>query len=154
MGDPMPQSLSSVILHIIFSTKNREPTIDLEWEAELHAYLAAACKGEGCPTLQVGGAEDHVHLACALGRTIAIADLLGNIKKNSSKWVKRRVPRLEQFGWQTGYGAFSVGQSQVADLIAYIRNQREHHKRRSFKEEFLDLLRKYGVEFDERYLWD
>lgn len=150
----MPQSLSNVLLHIVFSTKNRQPWIDAEIEQELFPYLATICNELGCPAHKIGGADDHVHIACSLSRTVEISKLLATIKANSSRWIKSKGPRFEHFAWQNGYGAFSVGQSQLEPLRMYIAGQREHHRRESFQDEFRKLLAKYQVEYDERYVWD
>ncbi|REJ96069.1 MAG: IS200/IS605 family transposase [Planctomycetota bacterium] len=151
----MPQSLAQIYLHIIFSTKDRRPFLqDADLRSALHAYLAGACNNLECPAIEVGGVEDHVHVLCRLGRVLTIADLLRELKKESSKWVKDRSSDLQAFSWQTGYGAFSVSPSHVEPLRTYIATQAEHHRRETFQDEFRRLLRKYGVEYDERYVWD
>jgi REP element-mobilizing transposase RayT len=150
----MPQSLSNVLLHIVFSTKGRRPWIDVEIEQELFNYIAGTCRDVGCPTHGVGASDDHVHISCTLGRTTAVSALIENVKTSSSKWMKVRGPQYAEFAWQNGYGAFSIGQSQLDDLRAYIAGQREHHRRRSFQEELREMLGKYEVAFDERYVWD
>lgn len=151
----MPQSLAQVYLHVVFSTKNRIPFLkDKPLRAGMHAYLAGACNGLGSPALKVGGVEDHVHILCRLSRTIAMADLVKGVKQESSKWVKGRDAGLGDFYWQDGYGAFSVSPSHLARLEAYIENQEAHHRREDFQQEFLRLLKKYGVEYDERYVLD
>jgi putative transposase len=106
------------------------------------------------PEPQDWRADDHVHIACSLSRTMAISKLLEEIKSSSSKWIKTRGDRYRDFTWQNGYGAFSIGQSQLLDLRDYIGNQREHHRRLTFQEEYRNLLAKYEVEYDERYVWD
>lgn len=150
----MPQSLSKILLHVVFSTKGRTPMIPTEVHADLHAYLAGACRALGCEAYRVGGTDDHVHIACALSRTLTTSKLLEEIKKTSSSWIKTKDARCRLFSWQAGYGAFSLGQSQLAALLRYIDNQQEHHATKSFQDEFLELLHRYGVEYDERYLWD
>lgn len=150
----MPQSLSKILLHVVFSTKNRAPMIPKDVQADLHAYLAGACRALGCEAYRVGGTEDHVHIACTLSRTLATSKLLEEIKKTSSSWIKNKHDRCRFFSWQAGYGAFSLGQSQLPDLLRYIDKQHEHHAVKSFQDEFLELLHRYGVEYDERYLWD
>ena len=150
----MPQSLANVLLHIIFSTKERAPLISPEIQDDLHAYLAQACKTCGCPALQVGGTQDHVHIACSLSRTITISKLIEEIKKSSSKWIKARDHNFGHFAWQTGYGVFSVGQSSLPELTRYIAQQQEHHAARTFQEELRAFLKKYRVEYDEQYVWD
>jgi REP element-mobilizing transposase RayT len=150
----MAQSLSNVLLHIVFSTKHRRLWIDEQIEEDLFAYVGGICRELKCPTLKVGGADDHIHIACSLARTITIAKLLEEIKSSSSKWIKTKDHRFEEFAWQNGYGAFSIGQSQLDALIRYIANQRIHHRTKSFQEEYRELLEKYGVDYDERYVWD
>ena len=150
----MSQSLANVLIHVIFSTKNRAKFIEEQVEEELFAYLATACRSMGCPALKVGGADDHVHILCSLARTTAIADLLSEIKADSSKWMKTKGAQLEEFTWQGGYGAFSIGRSQVETVKRYIERQRAHHRRRTFKDEFREFLRRYEIEYDERYMWD
>lgn len=150
----MPQSLAMVLLHVVFSTKNREKTIVKSLRAELHAYLAGICRAKGSQAYRVGGTSDHVHIACTLPRTLTMAKLVEEIKKPSSSWMKQQSSGSPHFAWQAGYGIFSLGQSQLPVLIKYIDNQEEHHRTKSFKEELLEFLEKYGVEYDEKYLWD
>ncbi len=150
----MPQSLSLVIVHLIFSTKDRSPCLSMEILAQLHPYLATVSRNADCECYRVGGVADHVHLAVRLSRTITIANLIEELKTSSSKWLKSRSPALEQFAWQRGYGAFSVGPSDLPTLVTYIENQAEHHRTRSFQDEFRMFLKKYAIEHDERYLWD
>ncbi len=150
----MPQSLSRVILHIVFSTKERRPWLDAAIRPRMHAYLAAVCRDCNCEAYRVGGAADHVHIAARLARTITQADLLEKIKTSSSAWIKTEGRGYSSFFWQGGYGGFSVGSSQLEDLVRYIDNQEQHHRKQTFQEEYRNLLRKYHVHFDERYLWD
>ena len=150
----MPQSLSKVILHIIFSTKNREPWLDSDVRPRLHAYLATICRDLGAEVLHVGGVADHVHILTTLPRTVSQAELIEQIKKTSSKWIKAVDSRYRGFFWQRGYGAFSVSPSQVDGVLEYITGQQEHHRTRTFQEEYRELLRKHGIDFDERYVWD
>jgi REP element-mobilizing transposase RayT len=150
----MAQSLSNVLLHIVFSTKNRQPWIDVDIEEELFKYIAGTCHNLGCPSHKIGGADDHIHIACSLARTMAISKLLEEIKTSSSKWMKTKGDEYAEFAWQNGYGAFSIGQSQLSDLKRYISNQREHHRSLSFQDEYRQILAKYDVEYDERYVWD
>lgn len=150
----MPQSLARILVHIIFSTKNRSPFIQLGIEKELFAYQAAVLRNCGSPALIINGTEDHVHILCSLSRTMAISDLVAEVKKRSSKWIKTKGEVHVGFAWQNGYGAFSIGESAVAELKRYIARQKEHHRRRSFQEEFRAILKQYGVEYDEKYVWD
>jgi REP element-mobilizing transposase RayT len=151
----MPQSLAQIYLHLVFSTKHRYPFLKNEqFRQRAHAYLAGICKNLYCPSLQTGGAEDHVHILCRFGKGIALQDLLRDLKRDSSKWVKIEEPRLVEFHWQLGYGAFSVSPSHVEELIHYITNQEEHHRHETYQDEFRRLCAKYGVVIDERYAWD
>jgi len=150
----MPQSLASILVHVTFSTKNRARFIDPGIERELYPYLASICQACDSPSHAVGGVEDHVHIALTLGRTISLADLLGKIKASSSKWIKTKGAPYASFAWQNGYGAFSIGRSQLPALKRYIANQREHHRRQTFQEEFREFLKRYQVAYDERYVWD
>ena len=150
----MPQSLSSVLVHLIFSTKNREPFITLPIEAELHPYMATIFRDHDSPSLIIDGTADHIHALFALGRTIAVADLVEEVKTGSSKWLKTKGPEFRNFHWQRGYGAFSIGQSNVAELKRYIANQKQHHRRLSFENEYRKFLKRYEVDFDEQYVWD
>ncbi len=147
----MPQSLSSVLIHLVFSTKNREKFITEAAEIELHKYLATTFRACDSPALLIGGDTDHIHALFALSRTWAIADIVKEVKASSSKWLKSKVG---EFQWQGGYGAFSIGQSGVKDVKKYIANQKEHHRKFSFQDEFRMLCDKYEVEYDERYVWD
>jgi putative transposase len=150
----LPQSLSKVILHVVFSTKNREATITGEIRADLHAYLAGICRALESEAFRVGGTENHIHLACTLPRTLTQSKLLEEMKKSSSAWIKKQPRCPAHFSWQAGYGAFSVSQSQLPALIRYIDVQEEHHRTKTYKEELIELLKKYRVEYDEKYLWD
>lgn len=150
----MPQSLSLTIVHLIFSTKDRSPFLTPEIRADLHAYLATIARHADGECYRVGGVEDHVHLAVRLSRTSTIADLVSELKTSSTRWLKEKSPALAKFAWQRGYGAFSVGPRNLDKLIAYIDGQEEHHRKETFQEEYRNFLRRYGVEFDERYVWD
>lgn len=150
----MPQSLGKVILHLVFSTNNREPWLDLNVRPRMHAYLATICRDLGGELVHVGGVADHVHIVPTLPRTVSQAQLIEEIKKTSSKWIKGREPRYRGFFWQRGYGAFSVSSSQLAAVLKYVDAQEEHHRTRTFEEEYRDLLRRHRVDFDERYVWD
>ena len=150
----MSQSLCNVLLHVVFSTKQRQAWIDAEIENELYPYLATTCRELGCPSHKIGGTDDHVHIACSLSRTITIAKLVEEIKTSSSKWIKTRGSNFRKFAWQRGYGGFSIGQSQLDVLRRYIANQHQHHAQETFQDEFRRLCEKYGVPIDERYVWD
>ena len=151
----MSQSLAKIYTHIIYSTKHRYPFLAKEsLRAEMHAYLGGACNNLDCPVLSVGGSADHVHILCALSKNLSAADLIGEIKRSSSKWIKTKGLMTRKFAWQSGYGVFSVSQSQVETVRAYIVHQEEHHQKKSFQDEFRSFLRKYQIEYDERYLWN
>jgi putative transposase len=150
----MPQSLSLILVHLVFSTKNREPLIRSEIEGELQAFLGGIARDCGCPALAIGGTEDHRHLLCSLSRTRTVASLVEDLKTRSSKWIKTKGPAYAGFSWQAGYGAFSIGKSQIGVVLRYIMNQKQHHRKLSFQDEFRALLRKYDVAYDERYIWD
>ena len=149
----MPQSLSQVYVHITFSTKNRIPSIDAALMPDLWAYIGGLCKARECVPLRVGGYNDHAHICCLLSKKITQIKLLEDIKKESSSWVKTRGTQYRDFYWQDGYGIFSINPSEKKVVVDYIDGQHEHHKKLTFQEEFLKFLDKYGVEYDERYLW-
>lgn len=150
----MPQSLSHVILHLIFSTKDRHAWLGPDLRPALHAYLATVARNSGCECHRVGGVADHVHLALRFSRTLTIAALVEGLKTSSSKWLKTQSSDLGSFAWQRGYGVFSVGPSDLNALMNYIDHQEEHHRTRTFQEEYRAFLTKYGVAYDERYAWD
>jgi REP element-mobilizing transposase RayT len=150
----MPQSLALVIVHVIFSTRDRRPLLQHPVRHDLHAYLAVRARDLGCECFCAGGVADHVHLAVRLSRTITVAKLVEELKTSSSKWVKTQAPNLAAFSWQNGYGAFSVGPTDLPALRRYIEDQERHHQKTSFEDEFRLLLKRYGVEHDERYMWD
>ena len=149
----MPQSLTRVLLHIIFSTKNRASFFtDHSIRKDLHAYLAATSHHLGSPAISVGGVSDHIHLVCALGRTLSVATLVAKLKVSSNQAFKKHFPL--QFSWQSGYAAFSIAESTLESVIEYVRNQEEHHKRITFQDEYRASLKRHNVPFDERYVWD
>src|SRR5437867_12751720 len=150
----MPQSLSSILIHLVFSTKNREPFITPAIEAELHPYMASIFRALKSPSLTIDGTSDHIHILFSLGRIITVADLVEEVKTGSSKWIKTKAPEFRNFHWQKGYGAFSIGQANVAALKRYIRSQKQHHRRVTFEDEYRNFLKRYEIEYDERYVWD
>jgi putative transposase len=146
---------ANLFAYIIFSTKHRQPLLtDATLRAELHAYLAGTCKNLDSPAVIIGGVADHVHILSRLSRTHAVAELVRELKRESSKWCKEKSTDLAGFYWQDGYGAFSASPGHVEALKLYIANQEEHHRRETFQDEFRRVLRKYGLEWDERYVWD
>ena len=160
----MPQSLSAVYIHGVFSTKERRPFLsDRDLRESLHGYLGEISKRIGCAPIRVGGVDDHVHVLARLGRTVTQADWIKELKRVSTLWLKSRpvdssppaaLLPMSQFSWQLGYGCFSVSVSNLDVVTAYIDNQEEHHKKHSFQDEFCALLRKHGETWDEKYLWD
>ncbi len=150
----MPQSLSSILIHLIFSTKNREPFLTPEIDAELYPYMASIFKALKSPALIINGVDDHVHTLFSLSRVVTIANVVEEVKPESSKWIKTKGEEFKNFHWQSGYGAFSIGQSQVSAVRRYIGRQKEHHKRVTFQDEYRGFLKAYEVEYDERYVWD
>lgn len=150
----MAQSLAKLYIHIVFSTKNREPWITHQIQSELFAYMAAILKSNQSPAIIIGGMPDHIHILCRQSKNIAPCKLIELVKKNSSRWIKTKGKEFHQFLWQNGYGAFSVSQSHINMVRRYIANQAYYHQRIDFKKELITLLEKYEVDFDERYLWN
>lgn len=151
----MGQSLVKNYLHIVFSTKHREALIFPPYEQELHHYIGGICKAMECPVLIVGGYIDHIHILCMLSKKIALMKLLEEVKAHSSKWMKTRSESLQHFYWQNGYGAFSVNPAEVDTVTEYIKRQHQHHNAgKPFQEEYRMLLKKYKMDYDERYVWD
>jgi REP element-mobilizing transposase RayT len=150
----MGQSLVKNYVHIVFSTKHRAPLITENIENSLHAYMGGICNNLGCPPLKIGGYYDHVHILCALSKKIALMKLLEEVKGHSSKWMKLQGEAFHNFYWQDGYGAFSVNPSQVETVTRYIANQKAHHGKKIFQDEYRAFLKKYNVAYDERYVWD
>jgi len=151
----MPQSLSCVHIHLVFSTKAREPFLrNADLRNEMHAYLGGVSKKLDCAPVIIGGVEDHVHLLCRLSRTLSQADWVKELKRVSSLWVKQREPALAAFAWQGGYGAFSVSASAMDKTRAYISGQEEHHKQQTFQDEYRAFLRRHTMEWDERFVWE
>jgi len=150
----MPQSLAKVYIHVVFSTKDRRPAIGDEWRDALFGVLGAAANNIGCQSLLTGGVADHVHMLFQLSRTLSLSDAVGRIKSHSSWWVNQNHASTAMFHWQNGYAAFSVSQSSVAAVREYNRRQPQHHATQTFQDELREWLRRYEIEWDERYLWD
>ena len=156
----MPQSLSQLYIHSIFSTKNRVRSIAYpQLRESLNAYAAGILNNMGCQVVLVGAVIDHMHVLFRLNRSCSVADAVGALKKRTSVWIKEQMPDtkdpfLMKFAWQTGYSAFSVSSSRVDDVRSYIARQDEHHRQHSFQDEYLEFLRKHGVAYDEKYVWD
>jgi REP element-mobilizing transposase RayT len=150
----MSQSLAQVYLHLVFSTKNRIAFLNDDIRSDLHSYMAGILRDLGSNTIIINTEPDHAHVLCMLPRTVTLATLLGELKRGSSLWIKTKNQRFVDFHWQNGYGAFSVSASKLEVVKRYIQNQREHHQRESFQDEFRRWLREYEMDFDERYVWD
>ena len=151
----MPHSFAQIYLHVVFSTKERRPFLQCTAiRDEVHNYVGGTCNHLGCSVLRIGGVADHVHILCLLGRQHSIATLVKELKCESSQWIKTKWSGLADFYWQNGYGAFSVSPGHVETLRDYIERQEEHHRAINFQDEFRDLLAKYGLDWDERFVWD
>jgi putative transposase len=152
----MPHSLSNVVVHIVYSTKHRKPWLrDPGLRSELYAYKATILKNKvDSPALLIGGVEDHIHILALLSRKYAIKDVVLQSKTETSKWLKKQVGQSRDFGWQAGYGAFSVSQSNVEQVKQYIAAQEDHHRKMSFQDEFREMCRRHGFSIDEHYVWD
>ena len=149
----MPQSLVKILVHIVFSTKDRAKLITPEIEAQLFGYISGVITNNNGRMIIAGCTADHIHILVSIGR-IDIGKLIGAIKRASSGWIKLQDDKFAKFYWQRGYGAFSIGQSQVDAVTKYIQNQKAHHAKQTFQDEYRELCNKYGVEIDERYCWD
>jgi len=150
----MPQSLACLHIHLIFSTKNREPLISDPVREALHAYMATVLQNLDCAPILINSVDDHIHLLFDLARTTAVSKAVEDVKKASSKWIKTQGPEFAGFAWQSGYGAFAVSESKVETVRQYIADQREHHRKTSFQEEYRKFLKRHRIDFDERYVWD
>lgn len=149
----MANTYTSLNYHIIFSTKNRQPLLTLGLEQRVWSFIGGIARKHRMTALQIGGVEDHIHALIMAPPTLSPSQIAQLLKGESSKWIHEEFSALKQFGWQDGYAAFTVSKSSIPDVISYIRNQREHHRKRSFQEEYLEFLIKNGIEYDERYLW-
>ena len=149
----MASTLTNLLYHLVFSTKGRIPLIDEEIQTPLYDYMGGIIRNQGGKAIEIGGMPDHVHCLARFPARKAVSDMMRAIKSDSSGWVNRERPG-DRFAWQTGYGAFTVSQSQVGKVRRYIQTQEEHHREKSFEMEFLALLKKHGIEYDEEYLWD
>ena len=150
----MPQALAKIYLHLIFSTKNRERSLPDDVRDDLHSYMGGILHGLGCSPIEINTEPDHAHVLFVMTRTETISNVVGQLKKSSNDWLRNRDPQFRHFYWQGGYGVFSVSQSAVEEVRQYIRDQREHHKQVSFQDEFRTFLKRYEMEFDERYVWE
>jgi len=150
----MGSTYSNLLYHVIFSTKHREPLITPTIRADLYPYIGGILRGQSGHLLEIGGIPDHVHLVIQIRPDTSVAEIVRLVKSNSSKWVNERPDASGRFAWQTGYGAFSVSVSQLSAVRSYVQEQENHHRARTFQEEFVEFLRRHEIEFDERYLWD
>ncbi len=150
----MGQSLVRNYIHIVFSTKNREPLIHSSIEAELHSYLGGICNKLDSQVFKAGGYKDHIHILCSLSKKVPLMKLMEEVKSHSSKWIKTKGKEFSNFYWQDGYGAFSVNPTEIDAVVAYISKQHEHHSKKSFQDEYRAFLKKYNGEYNEKYLWD
>jgi REP element-mobilizing transposase RayT len=150
----MPQSFAALYCHIVISTKNREPVITPELQPRLYAYIGGTLRESNNVLLAAGGIADHVHLLVSLSREASVAVTVREVKANSSRWIHETFAEQHSFAWQTGYGAFSVSCSQLEVVKTYLANQERHHRRKSFQQEFISFLRRHGLEYDERYIWE
>ena len=150
----MPQSLARLHIHLIFSTKNREPVLHDTVCDSMHRYMATVLQNLGCPPVLINSVADHVHILFELGRTVAVSDAVEQVKKTSSKWIKTQGAEFAHFAWQAGYGAFAVSQSNVSAVRQYIAAQQRHHRKKSFQHEYRAFLQRHNLPFDEKYVWD
>lgn len=150
----MPQALAKIYLHLIFSTKNREHSLRDDIRADLHSYMGGILNGLGCAPIEINTEPDHAHVLFEVSRTETVSNVVGQLKKSSNDWLRNRDQKFRDFYWQGGYGIFSVSQSAIQEVRQYICNQREHHKHVSFQDEFRAFLKRYEMQFDERYVWD
>jgi REP element-mobilizing transposase RayT len=149
----MSHTFTKLLTHVIFSTKERRSLMDDELQVRLFPYLGGIVREMGGTPLTINGPSTHVHLLVQTKASVSIAKLVETVKSSSTSWVHREWKERWKFAWQEGYGAFSVGPVQVPEVIKYIAGQKEHHRKISFQEEFISFLQKYGIEYDERYIW-
>ncbi len=150
----MANTYTQIYLQLVFSVKGRQNLIQKKWKDELHKYICGIVKGKEQKVYAIGGIEDHIHILVSIKPTIAVSDLVRDIKANSSKWINENRFVHGKFQWQEGFGAFSYSQSQLDTVIAYINNQEQHHQKKAFKEEYLELLQKFNVDYDDQYLFE
>ena len=149
----MAQSLAKIVVHVVFGTKNREPMLSTTIRNDLYGYIVGILNSLNCVTLAVNGMEDHVHVLVGMSKTISLSKMMEEMKGGSSRWLNLRGETMKYFAWQAGYGAFSVSESQISKVADYIEKQEEHHRKTTFQDELILLLKKHKIEFDERYLW-
>ncbi len=149
----MANTYTALFYHVVFSTKNRVSYIEPEHERRVWSYIGGVARKHGLTALRVGGVEDHVHALVMSPPTFAPSEIAKFLKGDSSKWVHEEFPNWRGFAWQDGYGAFTVSKSNIASVVSYIENQREHHRMKTFQEEYIEFLRKHEIDYDERYVW-
>jgi REP element-mobilizing transposase RayT len=150
----MAQSFASLHVHLIFSTKHRVPVIGPDWRPRLFEYIGGTLRSHKCCLVAAGGVADHVHLLVSLSRDISVSETVGLVKANSSRWVHETFADQAEFAWETGYGAFAASFSNLPAVKKYLAGQEEHHRTRTFQEEFREFLQRHQIEYDERYVWD
>jgi putative transposase len=154
-SNPMANTYTKLLYHVIFSTKRREPLITDDLRDDLYSYIGGILRGQSGALLEIGGIADHIHLAIRIRPDISVSDIVRLIKSNSSKWVNERPgARQGRFAWQEGYGAFTVSPSQLPGVCRYVQGQEDHHRTKTLQEEFVEFLKRHEIEFDETYLWD
>jgi REP element-mobilizing transposase RayT len=150
----MANTYSQIYIHIVFSVKGRQNLIQKNWKDELHKYICGIVNGKNQKVYAIGGVADHIHLLVSINPSMAISDLVRDVKANSSKWINEKRFLNTKFQWQEGFGAFSYAQSQLNNVIAYINNQEQHHQKKTFKDEYLELLQNFEIEYNEKYLFE
>jgi putative transposase len=150
----MPSTHHGILIHVVFSTKNRKRLIEVDWQDELFAYMGATAREHKAIVVCSGGVEDHVHMLIKIHPAFAISATIQLIKANASRWINNEVLMRSSFEWQRGYGAFSVSQSQAQKVMHYIHNQREHHRKQAFCDEYLEILRRHKIDYDPRFVYD
>jgi len=149
----MAQSLSKIVIHVVFSTKNREPLLPQAVRADLFAYMVGILDSLNCVTIAINGVEDHIHALIIMSKTLSVSKMMEEMKGGSSRWLNSRDKTPKQFAWQAGYGAFSVSESSIPKVVDYISGQEERHKKMTFQDELISLLKNHKIPFDEQYLW-
>ena len=150
----MPHSFTHILIHYIFSTKDRQPFLTDDIRTRIFEYMGGIARKNDIQPQIIGGVEDHVHMLVLLPKTLSIAKAIQLIKGGTSKWIHDEFPQLQHFAWQIGYGVFSVSLSNRENVMHYIKHQKEHHRKKTFKEEFIEFLKAHNIEYDEQYIWD
>ena len=150
----MANTFTCLQYHVVFSTKHREPWLHADIQERVWAYLGGIARQNGLKPLRIGGVDDHIHMLLGMPPTVAVSEALKRVKGGSTGWIKQNIPGCRSFGWQDGYGAFTLSKSQESEVKDYICNQRNHHRVKTFQEEYRALLDRHELKYDERYLWD